>query len=339
MKTQNRHVSLPQGARVVLLSWLLLTAVGSRAQAPQPVVSIPISSRPIQRTPVHIGDVFHIVGVDNKPGGTGDLTIDEMAITLQVHGHSTVIPLGSVLAFSLAPCDKPLISGTKGKVAQALPYGVGFAVKMSRPAAESLTLLYRDSSNAVHGGVLVLPKETEERVVSALAEKLSPTDYPKTGNLVSSEPQRESGEQAAPAPRMAKPDIEVALPSESVDGIPSAVPAVVFEDVIAQLMQSGHFEHVWRSGDIRSTPDTLLLHLDLEGWKQGSARGRAFGPFTGATAIQSKVTLEDRSGRVIFQGKAGGSKRTDGENLDAANGLAKKVRKVLEKAPDLQTKK
>lgn len=330
MKAKNDRVFFLQSTRVALLPLLLLVAVGSRAQA---------SSRANQPTPVHIEDVFHIVGVDNKPGGSGDLVIDEKAITLQVHGHSTVIPLGSVLAFSLAPCDKPLISGTKGKVAQALPYGVGFAVKMSRPAAESLTLLYRDSSNALHGGVLVLPKDTGERVVSALAAKLSPADYPKTGNLVPSEPRREPGEQAAPTPKMAKPDIEVALPSESVDGIPSAVPAALFEDVIAQLTQSGHFEHVWRSGDTRSTRDTLILHLDVEGWKLGSARGRAFGPFTGTTAIQSNVTLEDRSGRVIFQGKADSSKRMDGENLEAANGLAKKVRKVLEKVPDLQTKK
>ncbi len=131
--------------------------------------------------------------------------------------------------------------------------------------------------------------------------------------------------------------IHAGILKDSLFGIPSAVPAAVFENVVEQLTQSGRFSHVWRAGDIRSTPDTLVLRLNVEGWKQGSARGRGFGPFTGATDIQSSVRLEDRSGRVIFQGKAGGSKRTDGENLDAANGLAKHVRKALEKVPDLQT--
>jgi hypothetical protein len=96
---------------------------------------------------------------------------------------------------------------------------------------------------------------------------------------------------------------------------------------------------VWRAGDTRRTPDTLVLHVDIEDWKKGSARGRGLGPFTGATVIKSSITLEDRSGRRVFHGKVGGTKRMKGESLEVTNSLAKRVRKALEKTPDLQPNK
>jgi hypothetical protein len=290
--------------------------------------------------PVRIENVVHIVGLEEKPGTTGDLTFDEKAMNFDAHGHSTAIPHRSILAFSIVHDNKPLISGTKGKLAEAAPYGVGFAVTMSRPSVETLTLFYRDSYRAIHGCILVLPKDTGERVASALASvKLSPTDYPKTGNLMPSETQHEPGTQIAPASRLTIPSVEVTLPSERVDGIPSAFPVAVFENLIEQLTQSRLFAHVWRAGDIRITPDTLVLHVDIENWKNGSARGRGLGPFTGATVIKSSVTLEDASGRTVFQGEVDGAKRTNGESLEATNSLAKHARKALEKTRYLQSNK
>jgi hypothetical protein len=317
------------------MTLLLLPAVVSRAQAPVLAASTEIAPRPPQLPPVQIKDVIHIVGFDDKPGGLGDFTIDKEAVTIRVHGHSTAIPLDSILAFSLVHGDKPLIHGVKGKLAEAAPYGVGFAVSMTRPSAETLSLLYRDSSNAIHGGVIVLPKDTEDRVIAALAVKLAPSDYPRMGNFVASGSPQEPQIQIAPASKRTKPDVEVTLPSESVDGIPFAVPAAVFESLIDQLTQSGRFAHVWRTGDSRITPDTLVLHLDMEMWKPGSARGRGLGPFAGATQIKSSVKVEDRSSRIVFQGKVDSAKRMKGESLDVAIGLAKHIRKALEKAPDL----
>jgi hypothetical protein len=284
--------------------------------------------------------VVHIVGFEDKPWTTGNLGFDEKAMTFDIHNHSTAIPLRSILAFSILPGDRALISGAKGTLAQAAPYGIGFAVTMTRPSVETLTLFYSDSYRAIHGCILVLPKDTGERVVSALAGVgLSLTDYPKTGDLKLSEPQREPGAQMAAASSLTKPSVEVALPSESVDGIPSAFPLAVYEDLMEQLTQSGLFAHVWRAGDIRRTPDTLVLHVDIEDWKEGSARGRGLGPFAGATVMKSSVTLEERSGRRVFQGKVGGAKRMKGESLEVTNSLAKRIRKALEKAPDLQPNK
>ena len=340
MNSRYHRISFLHIARAALLASLLLRAVDSNAQVPQLPASAEHSSHLTQPIPVRIENVIHIVGLVDKPGATGELGFDEKAMTFGVHDHSTAIPLRSILAFSILRGDRALISGAKGTLAQAAPYGIGFAVAMTRPSVETLTLFYSDSYRAIRGCILVLPKDTGERVVSAFTGVgLSPTDYPKTGGLKSSEPQRESGSQMTAASSLPKPSVEVTLPPESVGGIPSAFSAAVYEDLMEQLTQSGLFAHVWRAGDTRRTPDTLVLHVDIEDWKKGSARGRGLGPFTGATVMKSSVTLEDRSGRRVFQGKVGGAKRMKGESLEVTNSLAKHVRKALEKTPDLQPNK
>ncbi len=340
MRKHCHRIRFPHGTRAALLAWLLLPTVDSWAQAPQSPASIETSSQLTPPAPVGIENVVHLVGLEDKPGATGDVAFGGESMNFDVRGHSTVIPLRSILAFSIVHDDKPLIGGTKGKLAEAAPYGVGFAVTMTRPSVETLTLFYRDSYRGIHGCVLVLPKGTGEPVVSALSSVgLSPTYYPKTGDLMPLEPQHDPGTQMTATAGLNRPSVEVTLPSESVDSIPSAFPAAVFENLIEQLTQSGLFAHVWRAGDIRRTPDALVLHVDIENWKNGSARGRGLGPFTGATVIKSSVTLEDASGRTVFQGEVDGAKRTNGESLEATNSLAKHIRKALEKTPDLHSNK
>lgn len=326
-------------ARAALLTWLLLPAVVSRAQVPL-APSTDMTSQPTQPALVRIENVVHVVGLEDKPGGIGYLAFDEKAMTLNIHGHSTAIPLRSILAFSIAHDDKSLIRGIKGQLAEAAPYGVGAVIASIRPSTDVLTVFYKDAERALRGCVLVLPKDSGKGVVSALANAgLSPMDFPATGNLMTSETQPESETHVAPMPTPIKPSIEVTLPTESVDGIPPAFVADVFEDLIKQLTQSELFSNVWRAGDIRTTPDTLVLHIDIENWKKGNARERSLVPFTGATVMKTRITLVDASARAVFQGEVDGAKRMKGESLDVANSLAKHVRKALEKTPDLQSNK
>ncbi len=341
MRKQNHPIRLLHSTRAFLLPWLLWPAVHSSAQAPQLLVpSTDHTLQPAQPTPIRIENVVHLVGLEDKSGGTGYLAFDENDMTLHVHDRSTSIPLRSILAFSIALDDKPLISGTKGKLAEMAPYGIGMAVTLTRPSAETLTLFYRDSNRAVHGCVLILPKEAKERVLSTLASaELTPGNYPKAGNLIASPPQPDPAAQMASAPGSAKPSIEVTLPSESIDDIPSAFPSTLFEDLIEQLTQSNLFAHVWRAGDRRRTPDTLVLHADIQSWNKGSARKRGLVPFTGATAIKAGVTLTDASGRTVFQREVNGTKRMKGEGLEVTKDLAKNIRKELEKTPDLPSNK
>ncbi len=135
---------------------------------------------------------------------------------------------------------------------------------------------------------------------------------------------------------LSKPSVEVALPSQSVDGIPAAFPAAVYEDLIEQLTQSGLFAHVWRADDSRRTAGTLILQVDIEKWRKAVRADAALGLSLGQTEIKSRVTLADASGRTVFQGKVDGAKRMKGENLDVTNSLAKHVRKALKMTPELQ---
>ncbi len=326
-----------RSTRAVLLTWLLSTVVSkAQAQLPPPIDTTSRSTLP---APVRIENVVSVVGLEDKPGGVGYLALDEKAMTLNIHGHSTAIPLRSILAFSVAHDDKSLIRGIKGRLAEAAPYGVGAVITSIRPSTDVLTVFYKDAERAVRGCVLVLPKDTGKGVVSAFASTgLSPTDYPRTWNLATWETQHESETHVAPVLTPTQPSIEVTLPSESVDGIPSAFVAAAFEDLIKQLSQSGRFAHVWRAGDIRTAPDALVLHVNMGNWKKGSARQRGLVPFTGATIIKTSITLADASGRTVFQGEVDGTKRTKGESLDVADSLAKHIRKALEKAPNLQPK-
>lgn len=318
---------------VVLLAGLLSHTASSAAQSPMAVASSDVAARPVSQAPIRIEGVVHVVGFDDKPGGAGDLSLHEGIMTFHVHGRSPSVPLHSIVQVSTAHGDKPLLNGAKEKFAQAAPYGIGFAVTMSRPGAEIVTLLYRDSSQAMHGAVLVLPKGSDQQVMPAM--NIQPVEYPKTGSVSGAASQSAPADPPAGA---AKPDIEVALPSESIDGIPSSVPVTIYEEVIEQLTQSGLFAHVWRAGDVHRPAGSLILHLDLDGWKQGSARGRGFGPFTGATEIQSAIRVEDSSGKTIFTGHVKGSKRLNGESLEATTGLVKHVRKALQKAPVMRSK-
>jgi|GEM_PF-2002409 len=332
------HFSL-RSTRSALLTLLLLPTIVSRAQAPSPP-STDATSRSVQAAPVRIENVVSVVGLEGKPGGVGYLALDEKAVILNIHGDSTTIPLGSILAFSVVHDDESLIKGIKGQFAEAVPYGVGVLIKSIRPSTDVLTVFYKDAEHAVRGCVLILPKDTGQGVAAGLASAgLSPTDYPVPGALTTSETKRESEVHVSPLPTRDKPSIEVALPSESVGGIPPAFVAAAFEDLIKQFSQSERFAHVFRVGDIHTAPDTQILHVNIENWKKGSARKRGLVPFTGATILKTRVTLVNASGRTVFQGEVDGTKRTEGESLAVADNLAKHVRKAVETTPDLQSKK
>lgn len=339
MRKYNLRIRFLRSTCTVLVTWLLLSAVDSAAQASQLPASADAASPRTQTTLVRIDDAVHIIGLAEKPGRTGSIAFGEKAMTIRVHGHSIAIPLRSILAFNIVDGDRPLMRGIKGKLAESAPYGAGFVVTLIRPSAETFTLLYRDHFGAIHGCVLVLPKDTAERVVSALSGEVPLPGYPKTGDLMPLEAPDEKEIPMAAASRLTKPSVEVALPSVHADGIPSAFPAAVYENVIEELTKSGHFAHVWRAGDTRRGSNTLVLRVEIEDWKEGSPRKRGLGPFTGTTVIQSSVTLQDRSGRIVLHEKVDGKKRMKGESLEATKGLAKNVRKALTKAPDLQSNK
>jgi hypothetical protein len=336
MRSDRRRFFLCSGPAILTAGLLFATglcAFGQQSPTP-PRPPSPLSES--DSSPLRLEHVAHIVGLEGlKPNTTGDLTFDKVKLSFRAGEHSVSIPLRSIVAFSISHDDVALIGGAKGTVAAMAPYGVGQVISAIRPSADTFTFLYRDSFHAIHGSILILPKGTGDNVVTALAEaKITPSEYPRSGEFASAERATEVSPLDRPGPAPSKSSVQVGLLTESVDGIPSAFPVAEYEELVSQLTDSGLFAKVWRQGDIRRDPGALVLHVNVEALKKGSARSRGLVPFTGATVIKTNVTLVDLSGRTVFQANVEGSKRMRGESLDATASLAKKVRKELQKAPD-----
>lgn len=339
LKQSHRNLFL-HGSHAAIATWLLVFAAGPSAVGQQPAVTSrsQLPSAASEREPVELQHVAHVVGLETvKPGASGDLIFDRTKLLFRAGEASASIPHRSILGFSIEHDDAALIKGMKGTIAEMAPYGVGMVVTAIRPSVDVLTLLYQDDVHAVHGCILILPKGEGDTVEAALAKvKLSPTKYPKSGRLGPEETTPATAQEKRSEGGHVKPSVVVNLLTESIDGVPPEFPVAEYEELIAQLTDSGLFANVWRQGDVRKRPDALVLHVNVEEMKKGNARSRGLVPFTGATVIKSTITLVDSSGQTAFRANVEGTKRMRGESLDATSSLAKKVRKELEKAPALK---
>jgi hypothetical protein len=290
--------------------------------------------------PLEIHHVVHVLGFgDFKPESKGNLVIDGSRLTF-IHGKSHVeVPLHLIRAFSIGHDNVALIGGAKGVVAGLAPYGAGQAITMIRPGVDTFTLLYVGADHAMHGAVLLLPKGKGYKVTGVLVKGgASAQDYPQTGPAASLQGLstgtlklvKDLGEAQV------RRSVQVALPTETVDGIPPQFPIGLYEDLIAQLSKSGAFENVWRQGDARADSDALTLHVDILQLKKGSARLRGLVPFAGPTVIKARVRLTDASNRVLLDKDMSGAERLRGENIVATKHLSKKIERELAKLPAIK---
>jgi hypothetical protein len=289
---------------------------------------------------LEIHHVVHVLGFgDLKPERKGNLVIDGNRLTFTQGKSHAEVPLHAIRAFFIGHDNVALIGGAKGAVAGMAPYGAGQAITMIRPGVDTFTLLYMGEDHAVHGAVLLLPKGKGDKVTGVLVKAgVSSRDYPQTGLAASSQALstgalklvKDSGEAQV------RRSVQVALPTESVDGIPPQFPIGLYEDLIAKLSKSGRFEKVWRQGDSRADSDVLTLHVDILQVKKGSARLRGLVPFAGPTVIKAHVRLTDASNRVLLDKDMNGAERLRGENIVATKHLSKKIAKELAKLPGVK---
>jgi Domain of unknown function (DUF4410) len=289
---------------------------------------------------LEIHRVVNVLGFGNfRPQSKGNLLIDRSAMTFTSSKVDAQVPLDMIRAFSIRHDNVALIGGTMGFVVGMAPYGTGPAITMIRPGVDTLTLLYMGEDHAVHGAVLLLPRGKGEKVTRVLVKAgVSPIDYPQTGLL--SSPQGVS----AVALRLMKHageaqdrrSVQVALPTESVDGVPPQFPIGLYEELVAQLGKSGMFENVWRQGDGHADSDVLMLHVDILQVKKGSARLRGLVPFAGPTVIKAHIRLSNASNQLLLDEEVSGAERLRGENIVATKHLAKRIKKELAKVPDVK---
>jgi hypothetical protein len=323
-------------AFVLLVSWLL-TATVTQAQGASTPSAPSGQSSESTLAPVKIAHVVHVLGFEDiKPGEHGSLILGRSTQFAGAKGTAE-ISSHSIVTFSIAHDNVALISGTKGLVAGMAPYGVGQVITVIRPGADSVSLLYRDKFDAIHGCIFSQPKGSGADVAKVLAEmKISTGQYPKTSQLGPAPEKSAASANDKIATDRPTPSIEVELPTESVGGVPSAFLIAEYEELFAQLTKSESFAHVWRQGDTRRSSSTLILRVNIEQFKEGSARARGLVPFTRATVIKTNTTLVDPTGQILFQKNIDGAKRMRGESLDVTSGLAKKISKELQR--DLESR-
>lgn len=287
-----------------------------------------------------MGNFKHKSGDSKVPvlslGPRGTLELDNQSMTFIADHSTTVLPLQSIRAFSVVRDNVEVIPGLPGLLLSFAPKGAGQVAAVIRLDSDTLSLVYVDDNHAIHGSVLLLPKGKGADVAQTLARiGLSPSDYPPSGPI----PMAAVDKEALPVrtdKMQGLPSLRVALPTESVDGIPAAYPVGTYEALVTQLTQSGLFENVWRQGDKRIDADALTLHVNIRSLKKGSARIRGMVPFAMPTTLKVDVQLSDPAQKVIFDKEIDASQRMRGENMLVVRTLGGKVKKEFMKLPELK---
>jgi hypothetical protein len=126
-----------------------------------------------------------------------------------------------------------------------------------------------------------------------------------------------------------------AIQIERVESDEAALPpefrVAIYENLVNEVGKTGKFQHVYRSGDraAAGTPDLLILHARVVGFKQGSQKQREVTTVAGATIIKTRVQVVTREGRTVVNREVEGKVRFFGENLNATSDFAKKVAEMI----------
>lgn len=120
--------------------------------------------------------------------------------------------------------------------------------------------------------------------------------------------------------------IDRAAPAEGFI-VPEDFRVSTYENVIAQVIKTKKFQHVYRAGDRRAAdvPDLVIVKFFPQAYTPGSQKEREVTTVKGATSIKVKMQFTSRDGKVLLEKDIEGKVRFFGENLRATYDLAKKV--------------
>jgi hypothetical protein len=113
--------------------------------------------------------------------------------------------------------------------------------------------------------------------------------------------------------------------------LPPDFSMAVYEDLLAQLVKTSTFQHVYRSGDhqAESVPNLLILRMTLLNFERGNQTERSVTTVKGATKVQVHLKVSARDGSALVEKDVQGTVRFFGENLKATNALAKRIAETL----------
>lgn len=277
---------------------------------------------------IEIPGTIHVLGLAGVARDSrGTLVVNPEGVIFRGERNAR-IPQAAVGEFAIARESRAAVRGTAGQLIRLAPFGAGTAVSMIRPGVDMVSLLYRDERRALHGCLLMLPKGRGAEVERFF--EAAPQGHPPARRPVPTLPPAAS--KAVPDKyRILAKQLEVA-PVDAGVTVPAEFRVAVYEQLVESMRACGLFANVWRAGDHEAdgNPDRLVLTATIVSLQKGSARVRVLSPLGGATVVKARVRLLDRAESPILDREVTGAVRLQGESLNAADNLAKKVAELLQ---------
>ncbi|MEZ2346500.1 hypothetical protein [Terriglobus sp. RCC_193] len=268
----------------------------------------------------------HLLGLlEAAPNTKGSLSLSPNGLVFTSAAGETAIESGHILAVSAGDVRMEK-GGRAGRLGRMLiPFGGGAVLAaVAQGQVDLLTVEFRDSHDAYHGAVFLLPKS--EALAAAKA----------FGPPVVEGPVNDEGPPCGQVPAV---PASIKLRNVAVEGppIPAEYRVLLYEQMIRGIHADAHFGQIYRDGDrlpAAHCPEFQLM-LTLTTFAKGNAAVRStvgpLGMFLGLTSLKVHAQLIDHTGAVILNRDFKESQRGDTDSLDVANKIAKSVTKKLKK--------
>lgn len=331
-----------------ILLTLCLAAACAPAQEPAPAAT-PEAPSAIK--------VQHMLGFGGVPrNAKGTITVDgEKLYFTGNNGVKAELAVGTISNVETADDSRRLIGGTVGFLSMFAPYGSGRFLSLFRREIDVLTIEYRDANGGLHGAIFTmgnnLAQPLKQRLVAAGAkvEEEQPAAAPQPAAAEASEPAPAAKPKTASqtvtdppserikAPKIHASSVRILRPSSPEVRLPDDFRMAIYEQVIANLQKDGKLK-VYRDGEKvpPEASDLVELHIEVWGFKEGSARMRQVTTVIGETRINVRLRATHHAShghhKELMHRNVMGNVKYFGENIRATGDLAKAISKLVKKS-------
>lgn len=279
-----------------------------------------------------VPDATHVLGLENiKRGAKGKLAIIGETVRFDVGAATAEVSIGSIQGVFTDQDSKQSVGGKNGTMAKlAMPYGSGRVLSLlASQKIDVLTLEYQDSNGGLHGVIFTLPEGRAPAVKRQLVGLGAHAGTPRQAPA-----KLETAFGQTTGEKISASAIKIEPVASNETALPPEFRVAIYENLIDEVGKTGKFPHVYRSGDraAAATPDLVVLHTQVDGFKQGSQKEREVTTVAGATTIKTNLQVVTRDDRALVNREVEGKVRFFGENLNATSDLAKKVAEIIKAA-------
>ena len=297
---------------VALLFAGIETSIGNAQETPAPVKAV---------------QLIGLTGV--KQNAKGTLKVENGNLQFVHSKTNAEITAASIQDVVTGDDTQRSVGGTVGVMSMAAPYGGGRFLSLFRRKIDTLTIRYRGVDGGLHGAIFTMAVGAANAVKTQLVSEgahTTTTGQPTTDAPSSKEqnalqfPEHLSGKINASA-------IQVEMIQSDEIKLPAEFQIALYENLVHQIEKQRTFQHVYREGDrtAASTPDLVVLHSTVRGFKAGSERARQVTTVAGATSITVHCQFTGPDAKPLLARDVNGKVRFFGGNLKATYDFAKKA--------------